>query len=113
MTKAQSKAGHKRPEFLERKEKGVYAVKGTALTIHQDGKGWKVTGHAELAAETFANRHAATERIEALGLVPAEPAKQPEAQQQPKGDDKAEKPKEQPRRRPPVRKAKESAKASA
>jgi hypothetical protein len=99
MVKAQSKAGHGRPKFLERVEEGRYRVKGTELVVRQDGKGWKVEGHQELASETFASRHAATERIEALGLVPEIPAEEP------KGEAKAEKPQEQPKRRPRPRKS--------
>lgn len=92
MVKAQSKAGHKRPEFLERVEKGVYRVKGSELRIRQDGKGWKVEGHDELTSETFANRHAATERIEQLGLVPAEQPVQAKGEEQPKRHPRTRKP---------------------
>jgi hypothetical protein len=73
MTHSETKAGHKRPSYLEREAAGRYRVKGTQLVIVQDGKVWRVEGHdGDLGS--FANRHAATEVLEARGLVPQQPA---------------------------------------
>lgn len=76
---------HVMPRELERAGKGRYRVKGTELSIVQDGKQWKVEGHSDDLGG-FASRGAALGKLRELGAVPevqAEQPVQPEADKQP------------------------------
>jgi hypothetical protein len=79
---------HVMPRELERAGKGRYRVKGTELSIVQDGKQWKVEGHSDDLGG-FASRGAALGKLRELGAVPEvqpEPTQQPvqpEAEKQP------------------------------
>jgi len=104
---------HVMPRELERAGKGRYCVKGTELFIvqNEDGKQWKVEGHADDLGG-FASRGAALGKLRELQLVhevqPEQPV-QPEADKQPVEEVKAETPDPTPAKR--TRKAKATATA--